>query len=36
VAFCNPGCRDKFQAAVKHFEKAIAEREVPLIARDLF
>ncbi len=36
VGFCNPGCRDKFEAAIKHFDKAIAERDVPLIAKDLF
>ena len=36
VGFCNPGCRDKFAAAVNHFEKAIADRDVPLIAKDLF
>ena len=23
VGFCNPGCRDKFEAAVKHFERAL-------------
>jgi hypothetical protein len=23
VGFCNPGCRDKFAAAVKHFEGAL-------------
>ena len=22
VGFCNPGCRDKFESAVRHFEKA--------------
>ena len=22
VGFCNPGCRDKFEAAVKHFDAA--------------
>ncbi len=22
VGFCNPGCRDKFEAAVRHFEAA--------------
>ena len=22
VGFCNPGCRDKFEAAIKHFEAA--------------
>jgi len=36
VGFCNPVCRDKFEAAVKHFEKAIADRDVPLIAKGLF
>lgn len=25
--FCNPGCRDKFEAAVKHFEAALAARK---------
>ena len=35
VGFCNPGCRDKFEAAIKHFEKAIAERDVPLLAKGL-
>ncbi|MGF7160698.1 hypothetical protein FHS85_002329 [Rhodoligotrophos appendicifer] len=24
VGFCNPGCRDKFEAAVSHFDAAIA------------
>jgi hypothetical protein len=24
VGFCNPGCRDKFAAAVEHFERAAA------------
>ncbi|GGD97206.1 hypothetical protein GCM10011390_14940 [Aureimonas endophytica] len=23
VGFCNPGCRDKFQTAVEHFEAAL-------------
>jgi hypothetical protein len=36
VGFCNPGCRDKFAAAVNHFEKAIGDRDVPLIAKGLF
>ena len=36
VGFCNPDCRDRFEAAIKHFEKAIAERDVPLIAKGLF
>ena len=22
VGFCNPGCRDKFEAAIKHFDVA--------------
>jgi hypothetical protein len=35
VGFCNPGCRDKFEAAVKHFEAALAERDVPLLAKGL-
>ena len=25
VGFCNPGCRDKFAAAVAHFDAALAE-----------
>ncbi len=25
VGFCNPGCRDKFEKAVKHFDRAVAE-----------
>jgi hypothetical protein len=24
VGFCNPGCRDKFERAVEHFDAAIA------------
>ncbi|KAA2234925.1 glutathione S-transferase [Salinarimonas soli] len=39
VGFCNPGCRDKFAAAVAHFDRAIEDAEaaadVPLIARGL-
>ena len=27
VGFCNPGCRDKFEAAIRHFEEARAARE---------
>lgn len=23
VGFCNPGCRDKFEQAVRHFEQAM-------------
>ena len=35
VGFCNPGCRDKFAAAVSHFEKALADRDTPLLAKGL-
>ena len=24
VGFCNPGCRDKFETATRHFEAALA------------
>ena len=26
VGFCNPGCRDKFEKAVGHFERALLGR----------
>jgi len=26
VGFCNPGCRDKFAAAIRAFDSAIEER----------
>lgn len=26
VGFCNPGCRDQFEGAVRHFEAALAVR----------
>jgi hypothetical protein len=26
VGFCNPGCRDKFERAVRHFEYALEGR----------
>ncbi len=26
VGFCNPGCRDKFEQAVTHFEAALEQR----------
>lgn len=29
VGFCNPGCRDKFEAAVTHLDAAIDERTGP-------
>ena len=35
VGFCNPGCRDKFKAAIDHFEKALSERDIPLLARGI-
>ena len=28
VGFCNPGCRDKFEKAVRHFEAALQARRV--------
>ena len=36
VGFGSPDLRDRFEAAVKHFEQAIADRDVPLIAKGLF
>ena len=27
VGFCNPGCRDKFDAAIRHFERADSTNE---------
>ena len=36
VGFGSPDLGDRFAAAVNHFEKAIADRDVPLIAKDLF
>ena len=33
VGFCNPGCRDKFETAIRHFETAREQRDIPLIAR---
>lgn len=27
VGFCNPGCRDKFDRAVNHFERALREKD---------
>ena len=29
VGFCNPGCRDKFETAIRHFETAGAPRAAP-------
>ena len=28
VGFCNPGCRDKFETAVRHFEGALSGRRL--------
>ena len=28
VGFCNPECRDKFEAAVRHFEGALQARRL--------
>ena len=27
VGFCNPGCRDKFETAISHFDKATQSRQ---------
>ena len=35
VGFCNPGCRDKFEAATAQFDKALADRDVPLLAKGI-
>ena len=35
VGFCNPGCRDKFEAAVTKFDEALAKRDTPLLAKGL-
>ncbi len=35
VGFCNPGCRDKFEAAVKHFEAALEKRDLPLLLKGI-
>ena len=29
VGFCNPGCRDKFEQAVAHFEHALRANAAP-------
>ncbi len=28
VGFCNPGCRDKFDMALRHFEASLAGRRM--------
>jgi hypothetical protein len=35
VGFCNPGCRDKFMAAVDHFEAALANEDEPLLLKGI-
>ena len=35
VGFCNPGCRDKFEAAIKHFEAALEKRDQPLLLKGI-
>jgi hypothetical protein len=35
VGFCNPGCRDKFETAVQHFEAAREKQDIPLLAKGL-
>ena len=25
--FCNPGCRDQFETAIRHFESSLANRD---------
>ena len=30
VGFCNPGCRDKFEKAIRHFEAAPQARRAAL------
>ncbi|MGO4572061.1 glutathione S-transferase [Microvirga sp. 2TAF3] len=35
VGFCNPGCRDKFETAIRHFDEALSLRDVPLLAKGI-
>jgi hypothetical protein len=34
VGFCNPGCRDKFEQAVRHFEGALQARRAATAGND--
>ena len=34
VGFCNPGCRDKFERAIVHFEDALQARRAQSAAND--
>jgi hypothetical protein len=35
VGFCNPGCRDKFKAAIDHFEAALSKKDEPLLLKGI-
>jgi hypothetical protein len=35
VGFCNPGCRDKFKAAIDHFEAALSKEDEPLLLKGI-
>ena len=35
VGFCNPGCRDKFEKAVAHFEDAFAKKQARVLTPGL-
>ena len=32
VGFCNPGCRDKFEQAINHFEDALLRKPAKVLA----
>ncbi|MFE1600014.1 glutathione S-transferase [Methylobacterium sp. ID0610] len=34
VGFCNPGCRDKFETAIRHFEDALQARRAAAAGND--
>ncbi|ACA18065.1 conserved hypothetical protein [Methylobacterium sp. 4-46] len=34
VGFCNPDCRDKFEAAIRHFEGALQVRRAASAGND--
>jgi hypothetical protein len=35
VGFCNPGCRDKFKAAMDLFDAALAREDAPLLLKGI-
>ncbi len=35
VGFCNPGCRDKFEKAIAHFEEAFDRKKASVLAPGL-